>query len=159
MQKKIFYLSDDETMPVVAGGILLYKIKNHKIYFLMIDNHGNYEDFGGKFYQSDDNIFDTIVKQASKQSNFLLNEDKIKERMLSATYVYIKHSKYIVYLINANEQEQKENYDNTIKWVQMRTLLRPEVIKHKINIRLKDKSFFDTIKKILKDILEWEILE
>lgn len=168
-ERKIFYLDDDKEKPIIAGGVILYKIENDKIYLLLIDSRGNYEDLGGKSIDTDESILDVVSREAHEKSNYLLDKDSIKKRLITAKSIYISQSKYVVYIIDSNDFESKlttKNFDEKevhnniprrIKWVPMEIFMRPEIIKHKVSARLKNKYFFDILKNIEKDMLEWEI--
>jgi hypothetical protein len=168
-KRKTFYFNDDKEKPITAGGVILYKIENDKIYLLLIDSRGNYEDFGGRSDDTDETIFDVVSREAHEESNYILNKDTIKERLMTAKSAYTSHSKYIIYVINANNEEskltskifgEKEIHDNIprkVKWVPMEVFMKPEIIKYKVSKRLKNKYFFDILKNIEKDMLEWEI--
>jgi hypothetical protein len=168
-ERKTFYLDDDKEKPITAGGVVLYKIENDKIYLLLIDSRGNYEDLGGKSIDTDESIFDIVSREAHEKSNYLLSKDSIKERLITAKSIYISQSKYVIYIIDANHLESKlttKNFDEKeihnniprrIKWVSMEIFMRPEIIKHKVSAKLKNKHFFDILKNIEKDMLEWEI--
>jgi hypothetical protein len=171
--RKIFYLDEDinQEKPITAGGVIIYKIEKGQIYLLLIDSRGNFEDFGGRSDENDETIFDMVSREAYEESNMLLDRNKIKERLITAKYVYSINSKYIVYIINALEDESKltsemfgnkEIYDNIprkVKWISLNVFLKPEIIKFKVCARLKNKLLFDILKKIEKDMLEWEIFD
>jgi hypothetical protein len=168
-KRKTFYLNDDKEKPITAGGVILYKIKNDKIYLLLINSKGNYKDFGGRSDDADESIFDVVSRQAHEESNYILDKDTIKDRLISAKSAYMPHSKYIIYVVFANDEESKltsEIFDKRenstsilrrIKWVPMEVFMKPAIIKHKVSMRLKNKDFFDILKYIEKDMLEWEI--
>jgi hypothetical protein len=174
-ENKIFYFNNDDEKPIIAGGVILYKIKNNKIYLLLIDSRGIYEDLGGQFqFQLDSScdtnktIFDFVSQEAYKESNYILDKNSIKNRLMNAKSVYISRLKYIVFIISANDEEAKltseifsekeyHNIPRRIKWVPFEVFMRPEIIKHKVSVRLKNKYFFEILKNIEKDMLEWEI--
>jgi hypothetical protein len=169
--KKVFYLNNDEEKPIKAGGVVLYKVENQIIQLLMIEIECIYEDLGGKVDPEDETIFDTVAREAYEESNYLLDQKKIKERLFLAKYVYVPHSKYMVFLIEANIEESlltsrlfgnkeiKDNIERIIKWVPVKYLMKQEIIKHKLCTRLKHKDFFDIVNGIEKKIRENDIFD
>lgn len=183
-KRKPFYFKNDEEKPIIAGGVILYKIEKEKIYLLLIDSKGYYQDLGGKINNTQDLkdsensensensknlIFDLISKEVNRDSNFILDENSIKKRLITAKSAYTQQSKYIVYVIKANDEESKltseyfsqnetdVNISRRIKWVLLDSFIKPNIIKHKVSVRLKNTYFFDILKNIKKDMLEWEI--
>jgi hypothetical protein len=90
----------------------------------------------------------------------LLSKIKIKKRLENAPYIYATKSKYIVYIIEANDDEiqltskdfgTKEIHDDInriISWIPLDKFLLPEIVKYKLNWRLKNKILFDKLKDI-----------
>lgn len=169
-QKKIFYLHQDSNLPIIAGGIILYKIFNNNVYLLLIDKNGIFEDLGGKTNARDETIQDTVSREAYEESNYLIDLNSVKKRLQASNYVYNPNSKYITYLIQANNKEIQlkendfsnkeiqENIPRKIKWISLNTLLNPNIIKYRIACRLKHKNFFDQIKIIKKNMMEWDVI-
>ncbi len=119
----------------------------------------------------DETVHDIISREAYEESNYLLDKDSIKKRLAESSSVYIPHSKYIVYLVKATDIESKLKTDDfgdkeihddiprQVKWIPLTTFLNPNIIKHKVAMRLKHKNLFDMVKNLKKSISEWEILE
>lgn len=160
-KRKIFYLSDDK--PIMSGGLLLYRFIKNEMELLLVEGRGFYEDLGGRVDDDDKDIFSTVSREAFEESNELLNKRSIKSRIKNAPYVYVPKYKYIVYILKANENEAslkskdfgtKEIHDDihrTIKWINLDTFLMPEIIKHKLNFRLKSSQLFNKLKEIRND--------
>lgn len=162
--KKIFYLNKHEEKPVGAGGVILYRFINGiNMELLLVESRGNYEDFGGCVDDEDDTIIDTVAREAYEESNKLLKIKSIKKRLNDAQFAYSERSKYVVYVICANEREEQLNSDDfgdieihdnisrKVKWIPLDVFLAKEVIQYKLNWRLKNKTLFDILKNIKND--------
>ena len=76
--------------------------------------------------------------------------------------MYNQKSKYIVFLIEANDDECKlkssdfgkieihDNIPRKIEWISLKNFLTSDVIKCKLNFRLKNKNLFDKLLVIKK---------
>jgi hypothetical protein len=162
--KKIFYLSDDKVVgeEISAGGVILYRFKNGNMELLLVENRGLYEDLGGRVDKADKDIYSTVAREANEESNKLLSKSKIKKRIKDAPFAYMKRSKYIVYIIKANTDEiklksidfgDKEIHDDIfrkVKWIPLDIFLSKDIIAHKLNFRLKNKSLFTKLIEIKK---------
>jgi hypothetical protein len=169
-KRKIFYLHDDKNFPIMAGGVILYKIEKERAYLLMIEKQGTYEDLGGKTEDIDETIQDVVSRETCEESNNLLNNELIKKRLQTSKYMYNLNSKYIVYLVHANEEESKlksedfgdkeihDDMPRKIKWIPADVLLNKNIFKHKLAHRLKHKYFLDMITNIEKNHSEWDVL-
>lgn len=169
--KKIFYFNNDERLKILAGGIILYRMKKNDIELLLIDSHGNFEDLGGKSEKDDEEIYDMIAREAHEESNYLLDKESIKSRLKESYCSYITHSKYIVYLVEATKEEaelttekfgEKEihtDIQRQIRWIPLKVFLNKNIIKHKVTIRLKNNNFFDMVRNVKKNMAEWDILQ
>ena len=167
--KKIFYFEDDETKPIMAGGMTMYKIENKAIYLLLVEKLGELEDLGGKTDTKDNTIYDTVSREVFEESNGVFDKNDIKNRLPKAKYTYNQNSKYIIYIVQANDKEAKltsdkfgdiESHNNKqrqIKWVSLKAFMNKIILKFKINHRLKNKYFFDNLKKIESDMYDWMI--
>jgi len=158
--RKIFYLNDDPEKELTAGGVLIYKFTDGKLKLLIQESRGLYEDLGGRADDDDKNIHSTIAREAYEESNKLLKKKSIKERLSKAEYVYSKPNKYIVYVIKASDEEvnlkskdfgskeEHDDIDRTIKWISLDKFLESDIIKYKLNFRLKNKNLFDILTKL-----------
>ena len=161
--RKTFYLDKEKEKPVTAGGVLLYRFIKKNMELLLVEGRGVYEDLGGRVDDNDKDIYATVAREASEESNSLLNKSKIKKRLKVAQYVYMTKCKYVIYIIKADENEEKlvsndfgekEKHDDvfrTVKWIPVDTFLLPDIIRHKLNFRLKSKALFDKLKEIVND--------
>lgn len=155
--------SNSNNFDVIAGGLILYRIRDSIMELLLIEKNGQYEDFGGNTDLMDTDIYDTISRQFNIQSNNLFSKSKMKKRLLKTkNYVYMKKSKYIIFLIQTKKLEDNLTSDDlakfgftsnstvkqTVRWVSIETFLHYDVLKYKINFRLKSKYLFDLIKQI-----------
>lgn len=158
--RKTFYYEDNKDLAITAGGVIVYRSVKGKTDLLLVESRGVYEDLGGRTDDDDDTIFTTISREAEEESNELLNKRSIKKRLKKAESVHIPKSKYVVYIIKATEDESilksadfgdKEIHDNIsrkIKWISLSKFLSPDVIKYKLNFRLKSKTLFTKLKDI-----------
>jgi len=140
---------------IKAGGAILYKYMNGKLYFLMIYKGNTYEDLGGKSKVSDRTYYSMICREVMEESNNLII---LKEYKLSNHYnIYLAHAKYMLYFLEATNEQSKleeedfglvetaENIKRSIKWVDVDNLFG-----HNINNRLNSDLFFDAIKYLSK---------
>ena len=159
MERKTFYLDDDPTMPITAGGILLYRTTNG-LQFLIEEIDSTYEDIGGKCDSTDPTIFSAVAREVEEETNGVIKRDDIMERLEDASTIkfYSSQSKYVIYLVKATEDESnltKEEFGDieihdkisrTIGWVSANDFISPMVIQHKLNCRLRNKALFDKIR-------------
>lgn len=110
-KRPTFYFENDINKPIRAGGVLIYKKYKGKIKFLLIrkltfgDNM--HEDIGGKTDIDDIDIYDTVSREVSEETNKVINQDEIKEQIKKSTPLYVPFSKYLIYLVEANETQMK----------------------------------------------------
>jgi len=135
--RKTFYYMDDLTKPIRAGGVLLFNKKKSKIELLMIKKTHQliYEDIGGKTSSFDDNIYETISREVSEETNNLINSEIIKKQMYSGKCFYMSHAKYLLIIVKANSYERKlidkdfgekeihDDIDRTIEWINLNDFL------------------------------------
>ncbi len=152
IHKNTMYLNNDKTKPITAAGALFYKRIEKKIYLLISQSDGKYEDIGGKIEPKDKNIYETICREIKEETNskILITSDRLK----ISQYVYVPHSKYIIYIIEANDTEKNLNRDDfgkrelknnivrTMGWISRIDLDKSSVINFKINHRMKYKNLF-----------------
>ena len=145
--RKTFYYMDDPTKPIRAGGILLFNQRKSKIELLMIKktHQLTYEDIGGKTSIYDNDIYETISREVSEETNNLINPNIIKKQILSSKCLYMSHAKYLLIIIKANHYEKKlkekdfgdkethDDIDRTIEWVNLNDFLDNKL---KVNPRL-----------------------
>ncbi len=110
-----FYFRNDTSKPLRAGGILFYKKINNEPYFLMIDNaySGYLEDIGGKTDEKDNNINSTIIREVDEETNSLINKEYVTMELLkNYTKLYCKYSKYILYVVEADDYVSSLSTEN-----------------------------------------------
>jgi len=161
--KKTFYLDDKKEQPVTSGGVILYRFVKGNMELLLVESRGGFEDLGGRIDDGDKDIYSTVAREANEESNELLSKITIKKRIKKSQFAYMEKSKYVVYIIEADKKEVKlvsedfgdieehENISRKIKWIPLDTFLLPDIIKHKLNWRLKNKVLFDILKSIKTD--------
>jgi hypothetical protein len=167
LTRPTFLFNNDNTKPIKAGGVLIYKKHNKQIKVLMIKtsykNIDRYEDIGGKTDYIDTSELDTVSREVNEETNLIINEQLIKQQLqdINNKCLYIPHGKYILYFIHANSYESgltkecfgdRELHDNiprTIEWINIESL-----INNKLNIhpRLCANEFKDALKDIQRSI-------
>lgn len=163
-KRKTFYLDDDDEKPLRAGGVIIYKYdKESNIELLLISSRGQYEDIGGCTDNIDEDIFETVSREVEEETNEVITYGEIIKRLHDATYVYSKSSKYIIYIVQATDEEtnlessefgNKEIHDDisrTISWVPLSTILDKDIIRYKLNFRMKNTYLFDKLRSIKKN--------
>ena len=141
--------------------MIIYRITNNKFDLLLSEARGLYEDLGGRTDDDDKDIISTVSREAYEESNKLLDIKSIKKRIKNADPpIYMKRSKYAVYIIEATKEEAKlksEKFGNRelhddvprkIKWIPLTKFMLPDILKYKINFRLKNKLLFDKLKSL-----------
>jgi hypothetical protein len=160
-QRKTFYIDDDKSKPLRAGGVIIYReTEDNNIDLLLIFSRGLYEDIGGRTDNEDEDIYDTVAREVDEETNHVIVYDSIKARLSTAKYVYCSKSKYIIFLVKATKKEaalesevfgEIEVHDNikrTITWISLNTVLESSVIKYKLNYRMKNPHLFNKLKNI-----------
>lgn len=110
-QRKCFIIKD---IIVSAAGVML---KNNTNFLLQkytdeeyLKNHGDYvyADFGGKTDNCDNDVYETVIRETSEESNGKL---KISKQMLhKAEKYYFKNSKYLLFVVNTKNSYSKVIY-------------------------------------------------
>lgn len=159
-EKKTIYLNDDKTKPVIAVGILIYKNVCDKMKLLIVYTKNRYEDIGGKIDQQDNTIYDTACRKIEEKTNGLIRRIDIINRIQNSQYIYIPKSKYLIFLLEASVYEQKLQKDDfgnieinnknnrLIGWIDRKYLSNKNVLKFKLNLRIKNKRLLDTLLSI-----------
>lgn len=151
-----FYLVDDyeKENPIRAGGVLFYK-KNDvgKYELLMIYSRDRYEDFGGQTDPTDEDLVDTVSREAEEESNKIFTKEFIKEKIKDIEPIYIKNCKYMLYIVEIDkyydpkifgDKEIHEDIDRTMEWVPY------DELKHKrLNFRLTDRNVTRELNRLL----------
>ncbi len=159
MKKKIidrptFYLNDDISSPVRAGGVLFYRYDDHqdKYHLLMIYSRNNYEDFGGCSDAQDKSIEDMVSREVEEESNGIFKKQYIYDLISKEKPVYIKYCKYVLYFIQINEiydpeifgdKEICDGFDRTVEWIEY-----DDYKTKKINFRLNTHEVLNHMKKL-----------
>jgi len=161
VQKKVtLYLNDDSSKPVTAAGVLFYKKVGKNLMLLVIDNQGKYEDIGGKIDSNDTNILTAVCREIEEETNAKIKSENVLERLRTSHHVYVPRSKYLIYLLEANDYEKelkKEDFGDceenngsirTIGWISREELTKTPIIQYKMNRRLKSKDLMDKLVSI-----------
>lgn len=163
-KRKTFYLDDDKDKPLRAGGVIIYKhTDNSEIELLLISSRGQYEDIGGCTDSNDESIYETISREVEEETNEVITYNTVINRLNDAMYVYSNKSKYITFVIPATPEEEtlqsevfgnKEIHDDifrTINWVPLSTVLDKDIIRYKLNYRIKNPHLFDKLRNLKKN--------
>ena len=146
---------------VKAGGILLYRKTEDDIYLLLIKSRGKYEDIGGRVDKQDKTIYDTVMREANEETNGVLDNISIFDRIKDSDYIYNAKSKYALFIIEATDTEckleseifgDKEIHDNItrkILWVPINNFIKC-IKSNEVNYRLINRDILRAIHK-LKD--------
>lgn len=117
--------------PVFAAGVILSRLYNGQMEFLLQEKKGALQDLGGKVDTSDASLLDTIAREACEETNGLLDKEDLKSRLSTNenAYYHISHSKYIFTVIPATEkeaaleseafgfQEEGQEHERRILWI------------------------------------------
>jgi hypothetical protein len=105
-----FYTNNNE--PIRAGGIIFYKrdklTGDIKILLQYSknkyeDSENKYEDIGGKTDIGDKDIYDTIIRETIEETNNVITKEIINNYLdKQYDYIYIPNSKYMLLLIEAD---------------------------------------------------------
>lgn len=165
-----FYLNDDKSKPIRAGGVIIYRINDDTTMDILIVETKRssglvYEDFGGCTDVCDDNYVETIVREVHEESNGLIKKPKTRERILKCSeneYYYSEKSKYLLYIIPATNKQTKmksedfgnieehDGFERTVLWLPLDIFLaKHSRVRH--NFRLKDKILYKKLKAIQKE--------
>jgi hypothetical protein len=154
-KRPTFYYGNTDN-EIRAGGIIFFRKNNETIEFLLINNNGVYEDFGGKTDNNDYNFYDTIVREVYEESNGIFSKQDIHNRLLKSKPIYNKTCKYIVFFIELTPEEQKmsvsdfgnkelyNNFDRTVEYIDLQSFIKKKI---QINIRL----LYHSIKRYIKN--------
>lgn len=163
-KRVVMYLDDDPAKPVTAGGVMIYKYVQSKMMLLIIEVDGKYEDIGGKIDPEDDDIFCAVARETQEETNNQIMSEDIIDRLKTSPYVYVPKSKYVIYMVEAIDDERKlkkadfgdmeehDGFPRTIGWIARDVLMKPHNIKYKMNWRLKSKQLFDQLIEIEKNV-------
>jgi NUDIX domain len=135
--RKVFCL--DNARMIYAGGCLLYKIVNNQIFFLMIysDWRKAHEDIGGKVDNNDKTVYGTVIREAMEETNHIIKLNK--DRLTSSPHFYNNEGKYILFLVEANDEESQttvkdfgpkelyENIERTIDWIKCDDFIQKKI--------------------------------
>jgi hypothetical protein len=103
-----FYYKNNRSWEVRAGGILFYRKNGESKYdFLIMYNswRNKYEDLGGCTSEVDICMEDTVCREVEEESNGKFNRKDLLARLKNAKNIYILSSKYIIYFLEASNQE------------------------------------------------------
>ena len=155
IDNKMFYNKKE----VKASGTLIYKFDDeNKMKLLLIKTNGKYEDIGGKKEKEDKDIYDIADREMKEETNNIIFN--VKDRLKKGQNIYLQKCKYVLFIIEALDDElklTKNIFDNkelmngkerTISWIDKSYLKNINTIKYKLNYRLRHKIIFDILDNI-----------
>lgn len=109
--KKRFCVGNDTAYPIAAGGCIFYKYQEGRMMILLQCINNIYEDIGGKIDMSDNDIYDTVAREVAEETNYLFgkSEYELKQRLMTADWVYVARAKYIIFFLRAQDSEVSVN--------------------------------------------------
>jgi 8-oxo-dGTP pyrophosphatase MutT (NUDIX family) len=142
--------------PVFAAGVILSKFVDGQLQLLLQEKKGGFQDLGGKVEVGDTTVLDTIAREASEETNGLLDKEDLKSRLSTdeKEYYYVAHSKYLFTILPATEKEsvleegafgskeEGQGYERLIKWIPAADLKIENMF-----CRLHCGSFFENLAK------------
>lgn len=159
-ERNIFYYNNDKNNEIKAGGLLIYKKENDNLFLLLIENRGLYEDIGGRCDLSDKNIIETITREVEEETNYIIKKENLDLVLENYEEFYNKKCKYLMLILHADEYlknlkseqfgdiEIHDNIQRKIKWIDINEFFDKNIIKYKLNFRLKNKILFDILENI-----------
>lgn len=153
--QKVMYVDESPKMPIVSGGVLIYRFVNSKLYFLILDNIASFCDLGGCISNDDQDIYDTIIRNVKK-----ISENKIiltHERLQLSQRFYVQERRHVVFVMSAIDSEFRlklnEIHTQNLKWIPLSILKLPLIFKHKLHFRIKSKFLLNYLDKINDEII------
>jgi hypothetical protein len=133
---------------ISAAGCLFYKKTKDKLQLLLISysdpKWNDLDDFGGRVDESDDTVYDTIIRETVEETNNIIDEVYLQKKITNIEYkpFYNNFSKYYVIAIEVDDGfypdtkifgnfEKADCIGRTIKWYNYSD------IKNKISSRIK----------------------
>jgi 8-oxo-dGTP pyrophosphatase MutT (NUDIX family) len=117
---------------ISAGGCLFYKIDDRDELSLLLIQYEKgllLDDFGGKVDNTDETIFDTIIRETQEETNNVIKKNFIINEICMNNFktFYHPYSKYFLILIQVKDdfypdtnifgkKEQHENIKRTVHW-------------------------------------------
>lgn len=158
-----FYYNNEKQFAIRAGGLMFYRLnkKTKDIDLLLIENEGQYEDFGGRTDEVDKSAEDTISREVEEESNKIFSRELIKKLIQNEKPLYTRNGKYLLYICQITDElanidpvifGNKEFHDNiyrVVEWVPYQKF-KTEKFQKKVNFRLKFRDFDDKLVDIYK---------
>lgn len=107
-----FYFLKDNSKPIRATGVLLYKYTEGKIKILLnkAENESYYEDLGGKTDVNDETYFDTAIRELSEETNMKIIFTM--EQICAAETIYNQKAKYLLFIVEATKEQKTLEKDD-----------------------------------------------
>lgn len=162
-QKRIFKISNNGVLfPVCAGGIILYRIENKELQLLLMCRSAGccYEDLGGKSQFDDQDIYQTVAREAEEESNGLINRNSVFNRIKQSEFIISEKCKYVLFVVRANNKEVNlkseqfgdkeihENLPRTVDWVTLSEFTNYIKLTGKLNFRLRNRKLYQLLKQL-----------
>ncbi len=143
------------TIEILTMGVIIYKKNGKNLMILITLKNVKYEDMCVKYDITDTNPCKTLIQGINAMTNNKI--DITMERIKNALSVYVPLSKHMVFILEANDNEtklvkedfgSKEHRNNTLRtigWINRSELIKPAVVRFKLNQRIKSKTMFDKL--------------
>ncbi|CAL6104218.1 Conserved_hypothetical protein [Hexamita inflata] len=98
-----------KNQPVKAAGVLCYFVdSNNNIHLLLRRGKGGFADFGGKNEATDTAPIQIALREAGEESNQILSENYLIDRIDENINFYVPECKYLLYLAKIEKLDPKE---------------------------------------------------
>ena len=159
-KRKEFFFNDDPSKPVLAAGLILYRMNESKMHLLMVSDP-KISDIGGKVEHIDKSVHETVVREVLEETNNILSITL--DRLKNCTQIYIPSSKYVIHILKANDSEKNlsssdfgdkeiNDSDKSLKrdiiWIDLTTMFSPLFVKSKLNPRVMSKDLRSRLKSL-----------
>lgn len=166
-ERKTIFLEDDPGKPVTAAGVIFYRFSGKQMQLLLISARSKLEDIGGKIDKIDPSIEAAAAREVEEETNGQIEATNIIDRLnnaVSAQKIYVKSSKYVIFMIKADDTErllskddfgEYENHDKikrTIQWIPRATVFSTAFIRGgKLNYRIRSKALKTALENLEKN--------
>jgi len=167
-KRKVFYVDDDQSKPVLAGGVILMKGEEPKLFVQKVkkeEGEGHFfSDFGGKVDNDDTSYWQSISRELGEETNYAIYikrgdrkvyiDDKGIEKMLREEVknkIYLPTAKYYILFVNFDENKYGIDYEKigdhethdlierTAEWINAKEFINAH-FNHELHPRLWSKN-------------------
>jgi 8-oxo-dGTP pyrophosphatase MutT (NUDIX family) len=129
-------------MVFLGAGVILYN--KDEILMQKIKGRNFWEDFGGRTDEEDKNVKEAAMREASEESNHVLNKNYLKRLISNNTdkcYYLLQENKYFIIMIYVSGKEKRkltsdifgtreehDGIDRKVEWVKRDVKLHPRIL-------------------------------